>query len=204
MNNIENSRLEIKKYFNANNLINGSKSNSLSLSEKYKLETEEYQQTKPEANWIVTLAKVFDRNHEKPLFEFFADNDHFFYEWLIKDGTEYLVCAETLCGGQTIIDVHRGMMESFCPREDGFIWTDFYISPNGGKLAIIGCFWACPYEIKIYDFESPLALPLPEIETIPISSKDEDSIKWIDDMSFTVQGKGGTARLHELTPNNKL
>lgn len=201
MNDIENTRLEIEKHFNANNVIYGSKSDSFSLSEKYKLETEEYRQTKQDVNWVVTLAKVFDHNLEKPLFEFFADNDHFFHKWLIRDGKEYFVCAETLCGGQTIIDVSHGMMESYCPQEDGFIWTDFYISPNGRKLAIIGCYWACPYEIKVYDFANPLALPLPEIETIPLLDNDDDFIEWIDDRSFTVQGNDGTARQHVLAQN---
>lgn len=204
MNDIESTRSEIEKYFNANNLINGSKSGSFSLSEKYKLETEEYLQTKSDVNWVVTLAKVLDRSLEKPLFEFFADNDHFFYKWLNKEGKEYLVCAETLCGGQTVIDVSNGMMKSYSSREDGFIWADFYMSPSGSKLAIIGCFWACPYEIRIYDFENPLALPLPEIEAIPLLDIDKDSIEWIDEKSFSVEGYDGTARQHVIGLNNKL
>ena len=96
------------------------------------------------------------------------------------------------------------MMKSYSPGENGFIWTDFYLSPNGSKLAIIGCFWACPYEIRVYDFENPLALPLPEIETFPLMGNDDEFIEWIDDMSFAVRGKEETARKHVLVSNNKL
>lgn len=74
-------------------------------------------------------------------------------------------------------------MESYSPGIDGFIWTEFFISPQKDVLATCGCFWAHPYQIKIYDFRQPLNLPFKEI----YSTNDEDDmdfIEWVDDYQF--------------------
>ena len=78
-------------------------------------------------------------------------------------------------------------MSSYSPDEDGFIWTDFHLSPNGEILATIGCFWACPYFIKTYDFANPLKLPLKEIKEIELIGT-ETIVGWIDNNSIKTKG----------------
>ena len=198
MNNIEKTRAEIKTYFDSDQSVDGSQSSSKSLTGDYHLETIEYQQSKPDVNWTVTEVKVFNKKTKKIIFEFFTDYHSFFHDWLIKEEAEYLIGAEVLCGGQTIIDLSNGKMNSYCPPEDGFIWTDFFLSPSGHKLATIGCFWACPYEIRIYDFRHPLTLPLQEIEVISIQDTDKYLIEWIDDKKLKIHCHDGQERTHSL------
>ena len=108
MNNIEKTRAEIKTYFDSDQSVNGSQSSSKSLTGDYHLETIEYQQSKPDVNWTVTEVKVFNKKTKKIIFEFFTDYHSFFHDWLIKEEAEYLIGAEVLCGGQTIIDLSNG------------------------------------------------------------------------------------------------
>jgi hypothetical protein len=65
------------------------------------------------------------------------------------------------------------------------MWTDFHLSPDGRTLATIGCYWACPYVIKLFDFAEPLKLPLTEIGEIELLSNNEIITQWMD--SHTVQ-----------------
>jgi len=41
-----------------------------------------------------------------------------------------------------------------------FIWTDVAYSGTD-KIAVEGCYWACPYKFEIYDFTEPEKLPYP-------------------------------------------
>lgn len=78
-------------------------------------------------------------------------------------------------------------MSSFSENEDGFIWTEFHLSPDGKTLAVIGCFWACPFVIKIYDFKNPLELPLKELKEVDLIGS-EKIVSWIDNYSFKTEG----------------
>jgi len=147
MNHIEEVRNEIDQYFDETKIDNNSFESILSPSGNYRLEKINYHQTKPNCNWEVTKVEIFALGSEKKIFDFFTDYSAFFYCWLTKNNTEYLICAEVLCGGQTVIDLTNQKMQSYAPNEDGFIQADFHLSPGGNKLAVIGCYWACPYII---------------------------------------------------------
>ena len=45
------------------------------------------------------------------------------------------------------------------PHGEDYYWAVYSISPNLLFLAVDGCYWACPYEVRIFDFSDPLALP---------------------------------------------
>ncbi len=159
MNHIQKIRNEIRNFFDPSHLAEGSQEIYFSPNEKYRLETSNYWQSKEDLNWDVTKVEIFDNQSNEKLFEFFGNDGHFFHAWITKNDIDYLICAEDLFGGQTVIDLTHHQMESFSPDEDGFIWTNFYLSPDGNKLATIGCYWACPYVIKVYNFKSPMKLP---------------------------------------------
>ncbi len=198
MNNILISRSEIKKFFDPKKIIAGSRSSSTSPTGSYKVETVGYLQSKPEVNWTVTKVRVFDNQSNELMFDFFTDYHSFFHEWLINENMEYLVGGEVLCGGQTVIDLSSKKMKSYSPPEDGFIWSDFYFSPSGESLAVIGCFWACPYEVRVYDFSNPLVLPLPEIKTVSLEDSELHGIEWIDNYSFKTKCYDNSSRTYSL------
>jgi hypothetical protein len=79
-------------------------------------------------------------------------------------------------------------MVSYSPKTEGYIWTNFHLSPNGKTLATIGCIWAGPFLMKIFDFTNPMALPLPEIKEIDLIGNDEEIVRWIDNETLQMKG----------------
>ncbi len=79
-------------------------------------------------------------------------------------------------------------MSSYSPGEDGFIWTDFHLSPNGKTLATIGCYWGSQYFIRLFDFSTPLTLPLIRLKDIDLLGNDEIIIGWQDNSTLKMKG----------------
>ncbi|QNM84655.1 hypothetical protein H9W90_10650 [Polaribacter pectinis] len=190
MNYINVIRKEITDYFDPKSLIKNSEEIHKSPTRNYSIKTVSYIQNKADTNWDVTKVEVFDNKKDERIFEFFSNHGELFFNWFRKESIDYLVCAEDIYGGQTVIDLTNNKMESYSPNEDGFIATEFYLSPNGEKLAIIGCFWACPFIIKIYDFTNPLKLPFQEIKEIDLNNNTIEIEGWLDnERIITNQGK---------------
>jgi len=189
MNKIEEIREEINNYFDQNGLVKNSREEFVSSSKKFKLHTLRYKQLKDDVDWEVTNIEVYDNTSQEKIFNFFGNDGHFFHQWLIKDNTEYLICAEDLFGGQTVIDLTNKKMESYSPGEDGFIHAEFYLSPNEKLLAVVGCYWACSYEIKIYDFSNPLSLPLKELDSIVLPDSCGTLLGWYDNETLLTDQK---------------
>ena len=198
MNQIDKIRAEVKAFFDPTKLKLDSREFIISPNQKYRLATSEYRQNKKGVNWNVTKVEVYDLPLEERIFDFFGNSSRFFFEWLNKDSVDYLICAEDLFGGQTVIDLTHRKMESFSPGEDGFIWTEFYLSPDGNKLATIGCYWACPYEVKIYDFNKPLDLPLKELHGFELLDANEQFVAWLDDETIKLKGMKREIEIEEL------
>ena len=186
MNKIDTVRAEIRECFDPQNFIEDSLETDLSPNNRYRLQTSEYRQTKPDLNWVVTKVEIYDNDSEERLFDFISV-DRFFHAWLTTNSIEYVICAEDIFGGQTVIDLTNRRMESYSPDEDGFIWTEFSLSPSGKTLATVGCIWACPFEIRVYDFDNPMALPLPELKTIELIGS-EKIVDWVNDKTFRTKG----------------
>lgn len=117
--------------------------------------------------------EIYDQKLNKKIFDFFINDSRFFYVWVTANKVDYLICAEDIFGGQTVVDLTNRKMTGYSPNEDGFIWTDFHLSPDGKTLGTIGCYRACPYEIKLFDFSEPFNLPLKEIKEIELLDNDE-------------------------------
>jgi hypothetical protein len=199
-NNIDNIRNEIKKYFDPLSIKEDTRDSFFSPDKKYRIETIEYHQNKSEVNWDITNVVVKDNITGEKLFDFFCNYGQFFHGWIEKNDIQYLVCAEDLYGGQTIIDLNNRKMQSYSPGIDGYIWTEFHISPLQDVLATFGCIWAWPYQIRLYDFRNPMNLPLKEIKGIEIED-DMDFIEWIDNYKFkgrTVDGINKIVNIEDL------
>jgi hypothetical protein len=176
-NQIEAVRSEILQYLN---LDPGARRNHAELkspSEKFRLETWTIKQTKPDVNWYVTEIRISEG--DELLFNFYATFHRIFFSWIEWNASELLIGAEDIYGGQTIIDPATRKMSSYSPNDtDGFIWTDYHLSPDGMKLAVEGCFWACPTIVRIYDFEDPFNLPLSLIKEVRSVGENFKIIGW--------------------------
>lgn len=69
--------------------------------------------------------------------------------------------------GQTVLRLDTGERRDYLPKSAdegfGFCWAGVHPSPDGTMLLVDGCYWACPYEIRIVDFTVPLELPWVEL-----------------------------------------
>lgn len=199
MNHIEEIRKEITTYLDLNSKIKDSKSTINSPTKKYRVETSEYKQTKPDTNWEVTKVEIFDHPTGEKLFSFFSNWGTFFHGWATKNNVDYLLCAEDIYGGQTVIDLTNKKIESYSPGEDGFIGTDYYISPNAEVLGVVGCYWACPYVIKFYKFDKPMQLPLTEFYEVELKENLDEKISWADNETIVFKNEnGGQERVERI------
>jgi len=185
MNYIDKIRDEIRRYFNPDAEIHGSEELILSPNGNYKVKTCIFRQTKPGCNWDVTKVDIDEANQSKLLQSFLVDGGTFFHSWVTKNGIEYLLCAEDLCGGQTVIDLTNNKMLSYTENDNGFIWTKHLLSPDEKFLAVFGCGWGSPFFVIVYHFDDPLDLPL------KVAYEPEwvgyDVVGWVDNKSLKVK-----------------
>jgi hypothetical protein len=156
--------------------------------------------------------EIYDQALNEKIFDFFVNHGQLLYGWGTAGNVDYLICAEDIFGGQTIVDLTNRTMNGYSPNKDGFIWTDFHLSPDGKTLATIGCYWACPYVIKLFDFSDPMNLPLQEIKEINLLDNDEVILGWIDNETLQMKGvqrvyepeyfEGGSSRMKIISETN--
>jgi hypothetical protein len=141
-----------------------------------------------ESNSELTKIELYDQKSNEKVFDFHIDDSQYFYGWVTTNDTEYLISAEDIYGGQTIVDLTKFEIAGYSPNEDGFIWTDFYLSPDSKILASLGCYWACNTVVKLFDFTDPMKLPLTEIKEIELLGNDEIILGWLDNETLQMRG----------------
>jgi len=189
MNEIDKIRKDILEYYDPDSYISGSDDYSLSVNGIYYYETEKYKQTDSRRNWIITKVKIGCLEEQTFFFEYFSHSDDVCSVWLYRQNKDYLLYPEAQ-GGQSIFDVENKRLYSFYSKEDAFIWTDILASPDNNKLAVIGCYWACPYELVIYDCSDLFVLPYPYIYREHVESGF--SLKeWCNNQSLTLINSKG-------------
>ena len=186
-NQIERIRADIQKHFDIQGRIGWSNEFSQSESGLYYFETEFFKQAGTQRNWIVSKIHVRHIEQQGYIFEYLTDNDDEFSGWVCKDNKEYLILPEAQ-GGQSILDLSEKKLVSFYSDEDPFIWTNVFISPGKDKLAVEGCYWACPLELVVYDCKNLMDLPYASIHRQVLSDNirmnqwvDNNIIELIDD-----------------------
>ena len=132
----------------------------LSPSGRYKLIVSSIE-TKPGC-WNYTLGKVFAVGSDTPIAEIRRNYSSFPRTWVEghANGHDYLVGGEDY-QGQTVIELDTGKRRDFLPPEaaqgHGFCWAGAVYDVASKLLIIEGCFWACPYEFRFYDFSDPMS-----------------------------------------------
>lgn len=174
--------------------LENAKESFLSPSGRYALETEELSMGKD--TWSYARGVVTRVADGATIAEVIRNYGHFWHCWVQHpDGQEYLLCGEDY-QGYNVIDLERGENGVYFPTEaydgHGFCWTQVHPSPDGLVLAVEGCYWACPYEIVLYDFRDTSKLPLPELARL---EEYHDVIGWSDNDTLDYsQGESSAER----------
>lgn len=154
---------EKEKYFTSENedLTASWKNNPvLSQSGKYKLSLHAYKTGS--GSWAYTQGKVYSASSDQPLAivnRNYSSFPHLFIE-NHPNGHDYLICGEDY-QGQTVIELDTGKRVDYFPEEAfegfGFCCSSFIEFDRDTQLLLVeGCYWACPYEYRFYDFSDPM------------------------------------------------
>lgn len=103
------------------------------------------------------------------------------------NGHDYMLCGEDY-QGQTVLELDTGERRDFLPdaAEEGFgfCFASYEFSPDLRVLAVDGCYWAAPYELRFYDFSDPLAGPLPLLHVEHDSAPGAEPPGWVSDNTY--------------------
>ena len=180
----------VDKFFVPENAVPDRQHTVSSPSGKYRLVTTPYG-TKP-GSWGYTLGEVY----REPVFPETAQPPvkvaevrrnymslwHAWVEAHPVTGHDYLLTGEDY-QGFTVVNLTTGKVSTHIPDEafagHGWCPTSAELLPAQGAgvtLKVSGCYWACPYEVRLYDFTNPDALDFPE-KGLPHLTAD----LWFDD-----------------------
>lgn len=179
-------RLAIERLFVPENRVPDSTTLITSPSGNYNLEICQYRTGAQSWNYSRGIIKATDDS--RTIADIKRNYGHFWYSWVEHaNGNEYLLCGEDY-QGYCVINLSLGTQHIHFPERGhqgyGFCWIAVYPSPDTLMLAVDGCYWACPYELVLYDFREPDKLPLTEIERFgPI----DDSKGWVDNNTFVAE-----------------
>jgi hypothetical protein len=158
---------------------------------RYELRVEAYGGVPDRPGVQFDLVRVWDQATGRPLAILHRGNETVWFAWVMRPEGLYLVCPEVLEGGQTVVHLTTGAVASVIVADDPFIWAEFHPSPEGGRLAVIGCYWACPYEVVVYDFTAPMALPLTILSRHVVPENDWRFGRWLGPSAFTLLSPAG-------------
>lgn len=140
-----------------------------SPSAKYLLTIEHYSHIEEQRHIHFSQGTVTAQNNNSIITVVMRNYDPFLFQWIQLKGMEYLLCGIDY-QGYTIIDLQTGQSESFIPEDvysgHGFCWAAIYHQTDSKILIVDGCYWACPYELVVYDISEPMILPFKELTRI--------------------------------------
>jgi hypothetical protein len=147
-------------YFTPENLDMARSKEHLSPSGKYRLVVTPVQ-TKPGC-WNYSQGLVYAVGNDTAIADFQRNYSSFPFLWVEDhvNGHSYVVGGEDY-QGQTVIELDTGKRRDHLPPEakegHGFCWVGMKFRAEGSVLVVDGCYWACPYEFRFYDFSDPMA-----------------------------------------------
>lgn len=180
-------RRAIEPYFTEENLIPDSVQLVDSPSGRFRLETCRYS-TRPKM-MDVSRGLVKRIADGAIIADVRRNYNRFWHAWVQHaNGNEYLLCGEDY-QGYSVINLTAGTYTAYFPEQGhqgwGFCWTEAYSSPDTLVLAVDGCYWACPYDVVLYDFRDPEDLPLRELSRV---SNVVDRVEgWVDNETFVLK-----------------
>ena len=138
-----------------------------------------------EGGWNYTRGKVFKIGSDEPIAVIDRNYSAFPFSWIEDhpNGHAYLVAGEDY-QGQTVIELDTGKRRNYLGEdaEKGFefCWSEHRFDPKSMILVVCGCYWACPYEFRLFDFRSPMDL-WPELEMFDEPSTEKEKREWVEE-----------------------
>jgi hypothetical protein len=179
---IQDIRADIIKHFDDKALLPDTEEIYFSPDNKYFFKSSYYRQTDNNRNWNVSKIEIFQADNNERIFEFIRNDDSLFHGWLTVNNKSYLLLSEDL-EGKSIFDLPNRKFYSYSFEDDKFIWCKYYPSPDGRRLAIVGCYWACPYEIIVFDTSAPTSYPYKELYR---QDTFQEKLEWLDNDSLKI------------------
>lgn len=197
INTIQNIRESLQRQFNVKLGIPVEHREELSPCGRYQLDIDEFATTEDPTSSDLVVAVIRLRETNEIIARLMRNDSRLFFAWITSNHHDYLLFPEDL-EGQSIVDLTERRIEGFAEQDGGFIWTEFHPSPNNDKLAIIGCYWACPYQAVVYDFRDPMSLPLPVIAEFDLPGNNAQFETWTSNESFTMIDSQGVSHVFEI------
>jgi len=139
----------------------------LSPSGRYKLVTSRFS-TGP-GTWDYSQGKVFQVGSDEPIAVIQRKYGAFPFLWVENHPKGNFLIGGEDYQGQTVVELDTGkVVNNLSHGADqgfGFCWADYSFNEVWCVLVVDGCHWACPYEIKLFDFSDPINQGWPEIES---------------------------------------
>lgn len=178
-------------YFDERGSLTGATSFVQSHHGLYYFETQQYSQSNPDRNWVVTKIQIGHIEKDGSFFEYLTDHEDIAFAWIYADQKDYLILPECL-GGQSVFDVSERKLYSNYSVEDPFIWQHIVPSPNQNLLAVEGCYKGYPSELLVYDCSNITSLPYPVKfrTTLPGQFQLKE---WFDEENLVLTDKEGNA-----------
>ncbi len=195
---ITKEREEIARFINPEYLLENEKETHYSPSGKYKLELNHYLdsgQLEDGAEYQHNFMNIKIFRGDRPIYSL-NGTTYFYFAWVEKSCLEeYLICTEYYQGYGTL-NLNTLEYDFYLPLEAmngmGYIWADGHLSPDFRKIAVEGCIWAAPYQIKIFDISDPMKLPYPCLFETTMDDEYGKVIGWKNKEEFQYTDSNGT------------
>jgi len=148
-----------------------SSAHSSSPCGRFQLEIQSY--SKPAPSW--SYSRILVRRGEEVIAS--VDRNYGFRGGFFQRGTETWFWTGRHYQTQLLVNLETGQHHEYqgVPIEYAtFCWTGLQASASGKLLAVDGCVWACPYELRFYDLSQP-DKGWPEIPLAP-----NEHVKWLE------------------------
>lgn len=164
---------------------------------RFQLKVDVYSASPERTYGELSVITLIDVETGQEISVLYRDDDRFWHAWVTRADGAYLVCSESL-EGQTVVDLTSRTVASVTGEDDPFIGVEYHASPNGQRLAVLGCYWACPYVIQVYDFEDPMSLPWRVLADFVLPQNDWSFARWVDHASIAVRSPDAEERIFTI------
>jgi len=176
--------MEKKDFFVPENLVSAETEEHSSPSGKYSLTIERY--ITQEGGWSFTKGII--KEGDKILHEVFRNYSQFWHCWLENhpSGKPFILYGEDYQGYSTynLVDNKEQVhLPEAAAKGGGWCFIEVAANPANDKIAVIGCVWAGPESIRLFDVSSLEILPLPLLEH-EWYSLYPDTMKWEDNTNL--------------------
>lgn len=171
-------------YIDENEIV-ANREELISPSKKFKLVIRYYQTAK--GCWNYSRGTVYRISDNKEICDIKRNYSTFHHAFIVKDNVEWLITGRNYTA-QTVVNLEteKEYNSDVKAGGHGFCWSSYRLLEDGKTLLVHGCYWAGPYEYKLFDFSNP-ETGWPEIE---LEEESEYVKDFEDDGCFYSDSRG--------------